>query len=1066
MLTIIRLSLRFRFLIAVAAAGLLLVGGERLTRMHSDVLPETSPTAVEVQTEALGLSGPEVESLVTVPMEHNLLAGVMGVVSVTSDSIPGLSAIDLHFAPGTDILHARQLVQERLTQAFALPNVSKPPVMLQPVSSTSRVMMIGLTSTSLSATELSVLARWTIAPKLLGLAGVANVSTFGQADQQLQVLVDPTRLAARGITLAQIIETAGNSQLVTPLSFLQGSTPGTGGFLEGPNQELTIRHLLPFGTPHDLGSVPIAGVKGAPLRLDSVTTVVQGHQPLIGDALVHGGSGLMLVVQKLPSASVPAVTSEVDRALAELRPGLAGVNIDASLFRPATYVHSAFANLGVGLIVAAVLLAIALLALFLGLRLACIGLLGVALPLLTATLVLEQLGYTFNALVALGLVMASGVVVGEAVRNTHNLMTWERAPHAGEDELPQAGDEPPAASGPQGYRELRGALGYATLALLLSVAPVFFATGLTARFLHPMVLAYALAAIASLAVALLVTPGLTMVLLSGAPREPREPREQALLRRFARAYRPLLGRALRTPPGVLVGACVVGLGAFVLLPWLGPPKQPAFQDRSLVVHWSAANGTSLSEMNRITARADDELAALPEVKDVGANLGRALTSDQIVNVNSGEIWVTLEPNADYGRALAAVRGVVEGTPGMRGVVSTYEGDSMAGVLAPASDTVLTRVYGQEYPTLARLADQVRGVMAGVGGVHNPQVQLPAQQPTIEVEVNVEAAERDGIKPGDVRREAGTLLSGLTVGNFFEQQKVFDVVVQGTQAAHSSLASVRNLLLDTENGGHVRLGEIARVSVNSDPTDIQHEGISRYVDVGAKVAGRSVGSARAAIANGLRRIVFPLEYHAELMGGSTDPATSHAALLSYALAAALGIFLLLQAALGSWSLALFVLLTLPLSLAGGAIVAFASGNADTLGAQAGLLAVLGIAMQQAIVLAARIRRLQDASGEPGSELVWREAAEGAATTVAAAAVAGLALTPFAVMGNVPGNELAHVAASVMLGGLASVTLLNLFLLPAACARLAPSAPPEALEDAGELDWTEALTNPTREVQEHA
>src|SRR5580658_6024183 len=317
-------SVRFRLLLVALAAGI---------------------AAIAI-TWVPGLSAPEVESLVTVPLEKNLLEGVMNVTDVTSDSIAGLSQIELDFAPGTNLYQARQLVQERLTQAFVLPNVSKPPVMLQPVSSTGNVMLIGLTSRQLSLIDLSVLARWTIVPQLLGVPGVADVSTFGEADRQLQVLVDPARLAARHITLAQIIETAGNAQLVSPLSYLEGSTPGTGGFLEGPDQRLTIQPVLPFGTPANLGQVPVAETTGtAPVPLGSVTDIVVGHQPLIGDALVRGQPGLVLVVQKLPSASVPAVTNGLDQALAQLQPSLSGVQVDTSLFRPASYLDSALHNL-------------------------------------------------------------------------------------------------------------------------------------------------------------------------------------------------------------------------------------------------------------------------------------------------------------------------------------------------------------------------------------------------------------------------------------------------------------------------------------------------------------------------------------------------------------------------------------------------------------------------------------------------------------------------------------------------------------------------------------------------
>ena len=1050
-------SLRFRVLVVVAAAGLIIAGVGQLRNMHADVLPETAPTTVEVQTEALGLSGPEVESLITVPMEVNLFDGVMGVTSVTSDSVPGLSSIDLHFQPGFDLLHARQLVQERLTQAFALPNVSKPPVMLQPVSSSSRVMMIGLTSTELSPIELSVLARWTIVPRLLGLAGVANVSTFGEADRQLQVQVDPARLAARRVTLAQIIETAGNSQLVSPLTYLQASTPGTGGFLEGPNQRITVRHLLPFGTPADLAQVPVAGVGGVPVRLGSVTNVVEDHQPLIGSALVGGRAGLVLVVQKLRAASVLAVTREVDRALAELRPALAGVVIDASLFRAADYVNASKRQVLTGLVIAAAFATLALIALFVRIRLAFIAVVAIGLSLLAATSALALLGYTFNALVALGLLLAVGAVVDDAVGSLRD----RRSP---------------------AYAELRGAAVYATLAVLLILAPVFLATGTTARFLHPMLLAMGLAVIASMVVALTVTPALDALLPAWSGWSPTV----ALRARARAAYRRALAPALRAPRILLLAICALGLAGVALLPWLRAPTPPAFRDRSLVVHWTGPPGMSLQELDRITARAAGELRALPAVAEVGANLGRALTADQVVNTNSGEIWVTIRPNADYSRTVAAVRAIVAGTPGMHARLGTYEADNTPGVLAPAARTVVARVYGNDYAVLARLGDEVRAAMAGIHGLGHPVLALPTQQPTLAVEVNVARAEQVGVKPGDVRREASTLLSGLTVGNFFESQKVFDVVVVGTPAARTSASTARNLLLDTIAGGHVRLGDIASVSLGPSPADIQHEAISRYVDVSAPVSAGAIASATSAVTGALRAISFPLEYHAEVqpvdgqvqavdgqgqpVDGQVqplrrDPGTPHPQLLGYALAAIVGILLLAHAALGAWAWALVVLLLMPVSLAGGLLVAVATGTTGTLAADAGLLAVLAIAQRQTLTVAGRIRRLHAEQGGPLQvDTVARAAADGAGRAVAAAIVVAAALVPFAAAGNVAGSELLHVAAAVTLGGLVTATPLALFVLPALCLRLGSSAPMPASEPLDDLDWAAQPLEPqVEEVQ---
>jgi multidrug efflux pump subunit AcrB len=971
--------------------------------------------------------------VVTVPLEKNLLEGVMGVTDVTSDSIPGLSQIVLAFAPGTNLYQARQLVQERLTQAFVLPSVSRPPVMLQPVSSTGDVMLIGLTSRQLGQIDLSVLARWTIVPRLLGVAGVADVSAFGEADRQLQVLVDPARLAARHITLAQIIETAGNAQLVSPLSYLEGSTPGTGGFLEGPNQRITIQPVLPFGTPANLGQVPVAETAGRrPVPLGSVTGIVVGHQPLIGDALVRGRPGLVLVVEKLPSASVPAVTDGLDQALAQLRPSLSGVQVDTSLFRPASYTGGAQHNLGVTLIAAAAA-ALALAALVLSLRLAAIALVAMGISLLAGTMALDLLGYTFNALVALGLLLALAVVAAEGAGTARRLMARMRS----------AADDGARPSGTslaiEACGELRGPLCAATLAVLAGAAPLAFASGLTGAFLRPMVLAFVFTVTASMVVALTVTPALAAVLLGGdrpvpgtGPGRPG-PASRPARGVMGQAYRAVVRRALRMPSWAMAGLGLAGLGALAALPAMHP-GQPQFQDRNLVIRWTGAPGMSLPELDRLAERTSSELAALPAVGDVAATVGRAVSSDQIVNTNSAEIWVTVKPGAPYASAVSQVRAIAAGMPGAAGTVSTYESDSMDGVLAQAPTALTVRLYGSDYGELARLGRQAEAVMSRISGLGPPQMQLPVDQPTLNLAVNLGAATRNGVKPGDIRREAATLLSGLTVGNFFEQQKVFDVVVMGTPAVGGSLAGVNDLLLDTVNGGHARLGSLARVSVASEPADIKHDATSPYVDVTARLSGRGLGSAMGAVAGGLGRVAFPLGYTAVVVGRPASPAVSWERLAGYVLAALIGILLLVQAATGSWQLALLVLAVLPVPVAAGVLTAFALGAGDSLAAMTGLLGVLAIAIYQAFWVSAAIRRAHPGDCGPLTQDRLVAAAAGASGPVITAAAAGAAaLLPFIVLGDDAGTELLHIAAAVILAGLGAATLLNTVLLPVACLR---------------------------------
>src|SRR4051794_956600 len=417
---IVGASMQLRVLVVVIAALIMGFGVTQLRQMPVDVLPEFTQPYVEIQTESLGLSAQEVEQLITVPMEQDLLNGLPWLQSIRSESVPSLSSVVLTFLPGTDLMRARQMVSERMTQAVAMPHVSKPPIMLQPLSATNRVMIIGLSSKSVSHINMSVLARWTVQPRLMGVPGVANVSIWGQRDRQLQVQVDPKRLADKKVSLLQVLETTGNSLWVSSLSFVEASTPGTGGFIDTANQRLGIRHILPIVSPKELAEVPIEDTKQ--IRLADVANVVENHQPLIGDALTGEGAGLLMVVEKFPSANTLEVTRGVENAMAELGPGLPGITVDTNVFRPADFIETATSNLGRAAIIGFIALAIVLMVFFYDLRTALISLIAIPLSLITAALVLYFSGATFNMIVLTGFVAAIGVVVYDAIIDVESIV--------------------------------------------------------------------------------------------------------------------------------------------------------------------------------------------------------------------------------------------------------------------------------------------------------------------------------------------------------------------------------------------------------------------------------------------------------------------------------------------------------------------------------------------------------------------------------------------------------------------------------------------------------------------
>jgi Cu/Ag efflux pump CusA len=1053
MATLLRGVLRFRLLVLGVAAAVVALGIGTLRQAPVDVLPEFSPPYAEIQTEALGLSADEVEQLITVPLEADLLNGVEGVDVIRSQSVPGMSSIVLVFARGTDVYRARQLVEERLAQAHALPNVSRPPTLLQPLSSSNRVLMIGLSSDRISPIEQSVIARWTVRPRLMGVPGVANVSIWGMRDQQLQVQVDPERLRDNGVTLSQVIRSAGNAQVVSPLSFLEASTPGTGGFIETPQQRLQVRHLLEkIADPAELGKVPVEGTDGR-LRLADVADIRIDHQPLIGDAVVEGGPGLMLVVEKFPGTSTLEVTEGVEDALEALRPGLSGIRTDQSVFRPAGYINDALDNLGLAVIAGILLALLVAAALRFHWRVLLLVLTTVPLSLIVAGLLLRLFGQGFNLLVLVGLAGATAVMVDEAIAPTDRVVRRLR-------QRPENGSRPPLATVIRdATSETRIPLGYATLIVLLAAVPVAVMGGRPGSFFAPAALAYAVAVIAAMFVAVTVTPALSVFLFAGW--EPRPAKRWRWLRTRYSAVLARFGRTMTVP--VVVG--VVGLVlAVAAIPALTTSLVPTVKDRAVLIKLEAEPGTSNPSMTRITTQVAERIREIPGVRQVGGHIGRAVTGDQVTNVSSSEVFVNIRKSADYDDTLSAIEGVVADTSGVRNEVVSYAAQKVRDVgaltqgenrvigsgldvLTGSDKPLVVRVFGQDPDVLRQQADRIRAVMAKVDGVDAATVAQPPTQPTVEIEVDLDKAESFGLTPGSVRRAEATLVQGIQVGSVFQEQKVFDVIVQGAPATRSSVDAIRNLLIDRPGGGHVRLGDVADVRLAQTPAVIARDAVSRRLDITADVSGRSIDGVASELERRITGMTFPLEYHAEVLRQDTAHEIGAGRVAGFALAAAVAAFLLLQAAFRSWRLAGLLFGLLPAALVGGLAVAVADGADLSLGALIGLLVVFGLAVRGGLLLLTGVQR-RERSGQIAAhaDSVAAEARERLVPTLATTGVLALLCAPFVVLGSRPGLEVLHSTTLVLLGGLLSCAVVTLFVLPAIYRHL-PAEPTGPAEERG-------------------
>ncbi len=1041
--SLISTSVRLRVVVLALCAVLMVVGLRSVRKAPLDVFPEFAPAQVEIQTEAPGLSAEEVESLVTMPLE-NALNGIPSVKTVRSKSVLGLSQVVLILEDGAEPGRVRQMVQERVAaETPKLPIVARPPVILQPLSSTSRVMKIGVSSKTLSQRDLTVLALWTIRPKLMSVPGVANVAIWGQRDKQFQVLVDPDYLRANNITLDAITKATADAAALD-----------AGGVVDTGNQRIAIKHLSPIREPSDLARTIVDFKGGAPVRIGDIADVRIGSPPPIGDAIINDGLGLLLIVEKQPQANTLELTKQVDAAIESLKPGLKDVEIDPTIFRPATFIERAIDNLTRALGVGCGLVVLILLVFLFDWRTAVISLTAIPLSLVAAIMVFAYSGSTINTMVLAGLVIALGEVVDDAIIDVENIARRLR------QNLPLSASE----RGPGGevserksaFRivleaslEVRSAVVYASLIVVLVFIPVFFLDGLAGAFFRPLALAYVIAIMASLFVALTVTPALSYMLLTGRTRSHREPPLTEFLKKL---YRPLLP-ALMARPYLCLMFLLLAFGTTAAATTkLGQEFLPNFQETDFLMHFVEKPGTSIEAMSRVTIEASRELRDLRDdegqqiVLNFGSHIGRAEVADEPVGPNFTELWISINPDTDYKKAIQKIEAVVYAYPGLYRDVLTFLRERIKEVLTGSSATIVVRLFGPDQVVLRAKAKEIEALMQTVPGVTNLKVEPQVNVAQLEVRLRPEAAERYGVTAGHVRRASTTLLKGQKVGEVFEGAKKFDVVVWGVPSVRADIAAVRALPIDSPSGTQVRLGDVAHVEIVPAANEIKRENASRRLDITCNVKDRDLGSVAREVEEKVREVPFDREYHPEFLGEFKARQDSTHKLYLLALLSLVGIVLLLYVDFQSWRPTLLVAFTIPFALIGGVVAVLCTGGVLSLGSLVGFVTVLGIAARNGIMMVSHFRHLETDEHEPfGLKLVLRAAEERLCPILMTALATGLALLPLVVAGNKPGHEIEYPLAVVILGGLVTSTLLNLFLLPPLYAKFGrPVEPSSGIE----------------------
>jgi CzcA family heavy metal efflux pump len=1038
---LIEFCLTYRFVVLLLAGGVLVWGAEAARRAPWDVFPEFAPPQVVVQAEAGGLSSEEVEQLVTVPVE-SALNGLSGIDVLRSSSAQGLSVVTVIFKPGTDIFTARQQVSERLVEVTPqLPSMAEPPRLTPLKASTSRLLMLGLTSQRVSLVELRTLGEWTLRRRLLAVPGVAQVEVFGGDLKQYQIIVDGQRLQQYDITLDEVVAAAR-----------EATGFGGAGFVENDNQRLPIRQRSQIRSALDLAEVPVVFQDGVPLTLGRVADVRLGPALKSGDATIDGRPGVLLVVHKQPSANTLETTLGVETALAELSSALPdGVALRTTLFRQASFIERAIGNLNVSILVGCVLVTLVLIAFLLQWRTVVISLTAIPLSLLGAVAVLHACGASLNTMTLGGLAIALGAVVDDAIVDVENVLRRLR------ENRQQADPASTFSVVLEASLEVRSAIVYASLIVVLVFLPVFFLEGIAGTFFRSMGAAYVAAICTSLIVAMTVTPAMCLWLMSNLEERRRRlqggPGPTALGRpasTLGRLYAGVLPLFLGFPVATTLLAATAFIAAAAASPFLGGEFLPEFREANFVVFMAGKPDASLPETTRMGSIVAERLLTVPGVASVAQQAGRADLSEDTWGTNISEIWVALDGRADYNRVRREVRKSLDDLAGFDFEIKPFLRERVDEVLTGTTADIVIRVVGPDLRQLRAAANRIAAALRDVHGIADLRVEQVVDVPQVDILLRPADVARYGLSIGYLNRTLQTLLQGVTVGQVHEQDRVFDVVVQADPVLRTQPANVRELLIDlpphertntesttfavwpppSQRTEKIPLRALADIQVTAGPNLVNREGGERRILVTCNAEGRDVAGVMRDIQERTGQLTeLPPYYHLEFGGEYQARQAAMRQLVLLSAAVLCGIFILLYLDFQNLRLTLLVMLSVPLACVGGVAAMFLSGGEASLGSLVGLVTVFGIAVRNGILLISHYEHLQHEEGmEFGRDLIIRGATERLAPILMTALTTALALLPLVLLGDQPGHEIEHPMAVVITGGLISSTFLSLVLLP--------------------------------------
>ncbi|MDR1633166.1 MAG: CusA/CzcA family heavy metal efflux RND transporter [Dysgonamonadaceae bacterium] len=1057
---IISFSLNNKLFILLAATLLIIFGTYTANKMDIDVFPDLTAPTVVVMTDAGGMASEEIERLVTFPIE-TAVNGATGVRRVRSSSMQGYSFVWVEFDWGTDIFRARQVVSEKMVSlAESMPKGIQP--VLAPQSSVmGEIFFIGLQSDTTNMTDLRTLAEWVVKPAILATGGVSQVTIIGGDYKQYQVLADPQLMKYYGVTINELSDACAGI-----------SENSSGGVIREYGNEYTIRGIARTNDLEELGNTIIKAkgegrkakdlslpspfaLRPSPVFLSDVAEVKTGPAVRMGSASQNAKPAVILSISKQPNINTLNVTRNVEKNLETLQQSLpSDVKLDTRVFRQADFIETSVNNVGRALIEGAVFVII-ILFLFLGsFRTTLISVLAIPLSLLGTVIVLHLLGMNINTMSLGGMCIAIGSLVDDAIIDVENVYKRLRQEWRAKNEGQRVND-PASLSSPLAFRpspfdsfrivfeasrEIRASILNATFIIIVAFIPLFFLSGMEGRMLKPLGITYIIALFMSLIVAMTLTPLLCKMMLSGEKYLAKNEKDSWLARNLTKYYERSLIKALAHKKTVLISSLSLFIIAIILFMNMGRSFLPEFNEGALTITAVCKPGISLDETDRLGNWMEKELLDIPEIKTTARRTGRGELDEHSQATNSTEVDVKFvldkRSNAEF---MAEVRQKLGEIPGISLTIGQPIGHRIDHILSGTRANIAIKIFGSDLNRLFTLGNQVKTAIADIPGLADVSVEQQTETPEIRIKANRQMLARYGITMNDFNRFIGLAFSGEKQTEIFEGQRSFDLILKLKQDYTSTIEGIKSALIDTGDGGKVPLEEIADIVSGVGPNTINRENVQRKIVISVNVAGRDVGTAAEEIQQTIdSKISLPEAYRIEY-GGQFESAKSASRTLLFASLLAIGIiFLLLYQEFKNVQLATVILINLPLALIGGVLAVFLTSKVVSIPAIIGFITLFGIATRNGILLVSNYERLRkekdegrrakDPASLPSPDLIVRGSSDRLNAILMTAFTAALALLPMVFNGDKPGNEIQSPMATVILGGLITSTLLNIYVVP--------------------------------------